>query len=58
MMLAELHSSSDELMRKIADGEWDDQIEEQLGKAIEEALSDFGPDFDEEGQPLEEAQAA
>jgi F-type H+-transporting ATPase subunit alpha len=58
MMLAELHSSSDELMRKIADGEWDDQIEEQLGKAIEEALSDFGPDFDEEGQPLEEAAAA
>src|SRR2546423_3845364 len=29
MMLAELHSSSDELMRKIADGEWDDQIEEE-----------------------------
>jgi hypothetical protein len=58
MMLAELHSSGDELMRKIADGEWDDQIEEELGKAIESALSDFGPDFDEEGQPLEEAAAA
>src|SRR4051812_2747595 len=58
MMLAELHSSGDELMRKIADGEWDDQIEKQLGEAIESALSDFGPDFDEEGQPLEEATAA
>jgi len=58
MMLAELHSSNDELMQKIANGDWDDSIEEQLGKAIEGALSDFGPDFDEEGQPLEEAQAA
>src|SRR3954449_12453283 len=58
MMLAELPSSSDELMRKIADGEWDDQIEEQLGNAIAEVLDDFGPDFDEEGQPLEEAAAA
>jgi len=58
MLLAELHSSSDELMRKIADGEWDDDIEDQLGKAIEQALEDFGPDFDEEGQPLEEAAAA
>jgi F-type H+/Na+-transporting ATPase subunit alpha len=57
-MLAGLHSGSDELMQKIAGGEWDDQIEEELGKAIEQALEDFGPDFDEEGQPLEEAAAA
>src|SRR6185437_10424208 len=58
MMLGELHSSNDELMQKIAGGDWDDSIEEELGKAIEQALGDFGPDFDEEGQPLEEAQAA
>jgi F-type H+-transporting ATPase subunit alpha len=58
MMLASLHASHDELMQKIAAGEWDDQIEEELGKGIEEALQDFGPDFDEEGQPLEEAAAA
>jgi len=57
-MLGELHSSNDELMQKIAGGDWDDSIEEELGKAIEQALGDFGPDFDEEGQPLEEAQAA
>jgi F-type H+-transporting ATPase subunit alpha len=58
MMLAELHSSSDELMRKIADGEWDDDLERQLGEAIEQAIQDFGPDFDEEGQPIEEGAAA
>src|SRR4051812_32833334 len=57
-MLAGLHSEHDELMQKIAGGEWDDQIEEELGKAIEQAIEDFGPDFDEEGQPLEEATAA
>jgi F-type H+-transporting ATPase subunit alpha len=57
-MLALLHAEHDELMQKIAAGEWDDQIEEELGKAIETAIEDFGPDFDEEGQPLEEAQAA
>src|SRR5690348_15340473 len=57
-MLARLHSSSEDVMKKIADGEWDDAIEESLGNAIAEALDDFGPDFDEEGQPLEEAQPA
>jgi F-type H+/Na+-transporting ATPase subunit alpha len=56
-MLARLHSSSEDVMKKIADGEWDDAIEESLGNAIAEALDDFGPDFDEEGQPLEEGES-
>ena len=43
-------------MGKIADGEWDDEIEQQLGAAIDEAIDDFGPDFDEEGHPLEEGE--
>ena len=42
---------------KINEGEWDDNIEETLGKAIAEAIDDFGPDFDEEGQPLEEGES-
>jgi F-type H+-transporting ATPase subunit alpha len=56
-MLSRLHSSSEDLMKKIAEGNWDDSIEEQLGNAIGEALDDFGPDFDEEGQPLEEGES-
>jgi F-type H+/Na+-transporting ATPase subunit alpha len=56
-MLARLHSSHEDVMKKIAEGSWDDQIEEQLGDAIAEALDDFGPDFDEEGQPLEEGES-
>src|SRR5438105_5955764 len=56
-LLARLHSEQSELMQRIEDGDWDDQIEEQLGEAIAEALDDFGCDFDEEGQPLEEGES-
>ena len=57
MLLQRLHSEQDELMQKIAAGEWDDSMEDQLGKAIAEAIDDFGPDFDEEGNPLEEGES-
>ncbi len=57
MLLQRLHSEQDELMQKIASGEWDDSMEKQLGDAIAEAIDDFGPDFDEEGNPLEEGES-
>jgi F-type H+/Na+-transporting ATPase subunit alpha len=57
MMLQRLHAEYEELMRKIADGEWDDSIESQLGDAIAEAVDDFGPDFDEEGNPIDEGES-
>jgi F-type H+-transporting ATPase subunit alpha len=57
MLLARLHSEDDDLMQKIKSGDWDDSIEEELGKAIAEAIDDFGPDFDEEGNPLEEGES-
>jgi F-type H+-transporting ATPase subunit alpha len=53
-MIENLHSSHEDVMDKIAEGNWDDSLEEQLGKAIEESILDFGPDFDEEGEPLDE----
>jgi F-type H+-transporting ATPase subunit alpha len=56
-LLQRLHAEQSELMNKIEEGNWDDQIEEQLGKAIAEALDDFGPDFDEEGNELEEGES-
>jgi F-type H+-transporting ATPase subunit alpha len=56
-LLARLHSENDDLMQKIAKGEWEDATEDQLGKAIAEAIDDFGPDFDEEGNPLEEGES-
>jgi F-type H+/Na+-transporting ATPase subunit alpha len=56
-LLQRLHAEEEELLKKIAGGEWDDSTEEALGKAIAEALDDFGPDFDEEGNPLEEGES-
>jgi F-type H+-transporting ATPase subunit alpha len=57
MMLQRLHSEKADLMSKIADGEWDDSIEQELGDAIAEAIDDFGPDFDAEGNPIEEGES-
>ena len=52
-MLQRLHSEDADLMERIANGEWDDSIEERLGDSIAEAIDDFGPDFDAEGNPIE-----
>jgi F-type H+/Na+-transporting ATPase subunit alpha len=56
-LLARLHSEKSDLMDKIGDGNWDDSIESELGEAIAEAIDDFGPDFDEEGNPIEEGES-
>jgi F-type H+/Na+-transporting ATPase subunit alpha len=52
-LLQRLHSEESELMSTLDAGDWSDEIEQQLGKAIADAIDDFGPDFDAEGQPLE-----
>src|SRR3954462_13465968 len=56
-LLERLHADHQDLMKKIAGGDWDDSTEEQLGNAIKEAIDDFGPDFDEEGNELEEGES-
>ena len=57
MLLQRLRSEDEDLMEQIAEGNWDDSIEERLGKCIAEAIDDFGPDFDAEGNPLEEGES-
>jgi F-type H+-transporting ATPase subunit alpha len=57
MMLQRLRSEDADLMEQIGEGNWDDSIEERLGKCIAEAIDDFGPDFDAEGNPLEEGES-
>ena len=56
-LLDRLHAESGELMGKISEGDWDDSIESSLGACISEAIDDFGPDFDAEGNPLEEGES-
>jgi F-type H+-transporting ATPase subunit alpha len=56
-MRERLHSENEDLMSKIADGDWEEGTESALGEAIKDAIDDFGPDFDEEGNPLEEGES-
>ncbi len=56
-LLQRLHAENSDLMEDLADGEWEDDIEKELGDAIAEAIDDFGPDFDEEGNPIEEGES-
>src|SRR5439155_18012787 len=57
MMRERLHAEHEDLMKKIADGDWEESTESGLGEAIKDAIDDFGPDFDEEGNPLEEGES-
>ncbi len=53
-----LRSEQSALMDAINDdGQLDDEREEQLGKAIAEMIDDFGPDFDADGNALEEGES-
>ena len=56
-LLQRLHAENSDLMEDLGDGEWEDDIEKELGDAIAEAIDDFGPDFDEEGNPIEEGES-
>jgi F-type H+-transporting ATPase subunit alpha len=57
-LLDRLHADSRDLLNRIDDsGELSDEDEETLGKAVAQAIDDFGPDFDEEGNPLEEGES-
>ncbi|HET7509323.1 MAG TPA: hypothetical protein VFJ65_03660, partial [Solirubrobacterales bacterium] len=53
-----LHSENAELLSRIEEtGKLEDADEEALGKAIADFVDDFGPDFDEHGDPLEEGES-
>jgi F-type H+-transporting ATPase subunit alpha len=57
-LLIRLQSENQDLLNRINEtGELSDEDEEALGKAIAEMVDDFGPDFDQEGNPLEEGES-
>ena len=57
-LLSGLHSEQGDLMQGINEsGQLSDEDEKTLGDAIAEAIDDFGPNFDEEGNPLEEGES-
>ena len=57
-LLDRLHSEHGDFMKQVNEtGELSDEDQEKLGEAIGEMVDDFGPDFDEEGNPLEEGES-
>jgi F-type H+-transporting ATPase subunit alpha len=49
-----VRGSSSDLLGKIAEGEWSDEIQEQLEASVRQFAEDFGFDLDEEGHPMDE----
>jgi F-type H+-transporting ATPase subunit alpha len=49
-----VRSNEPDLLKKIADGDWSDETQSQVEKAVERVAEDFGYDLDEEGHPMED----
>ncbi len=49
-----VRGSEPELLKKIAEGDWEDDTVKALDGAVKQFAEDFGYDLDEEGHPLEE----
>jgi len=47
-----------DLLKKIAEGDWSDEVQSQLDQAVAQYAEDFGYDLDEEGHPLEDDEQA
>jgi proton translocating ATP synthase, F1 alpha subunit len=57
-LLDQLKTEHADLTQRIEEtGDLPDEDEKALGEAIADFLDDFGPDFDDEGQPLEEGES-
>src|SRR3954464_4542187 len=57
-MIDRLHSENKDLIDRINEtGQLPEEDQEALGKSIAQAVDDFGPDFDQEGNPLEEGES-
>jgi F-type H+-transporting ATPase subunit alpha len=57
-LIDRLHAENKDLLDRINEtGQLSDEDEEALGKSIEQMVDDFGPDFDREGNPLEEGES-
>jgi F-type H+/Na+-transporting ATPase subunit alpha len=57
-LIDRLHAENKDLLDRINEsGNLSDEDEAALGQAIQGMVDDFGPDFDEEGNPLEEGES-
>jgi F-type H+-transporting ATPase subunit alpha len=52
-----VRGNESELLKKIAGGDWSDETQGAVEQAVKRFAEDFGVDLDEEGHPLDEADA-
>jgi F-type H+-transporting ATPase subunit alpha len=53
-LLQRVHAEAGDALKKMAGGDWSDEIQQALEAVVKEYADDFGYDLDEEGQPMEE----
>jgi F-type H+-transporting ATPase subunit alpha len=51
-----VRGSEPETLKKIAEGDWGDDIQKAVDEVVKQFAEDFGYDLDEEGHPLEEGE--
>src|SRR3954449_11465935 len=56
-LVARFRAEHEDLMKKIAGGDWEDATVETVDKGVKEFADDFGYDLDEEGQPMDEGES-
>jgi F-type H+-transporting ATPase subunit alpha len=56
-LVARFHAEHDDLMKKIAEGDWEDSTVEAVDKGVKEFADDFGYDLDEEGQAVDQGES-
>jgi F-type H+-transporting ATPase subunit alpha len=49
-----MHAQHADLLKRIGAGEWSDEVQQEVQRAVSEFALDFGHDLDEEGQPLDD----
>jgi F-type H+-transporting ATPase subunit alpha len=49
-----IRGNEPELLKQIAEGNWDDDVQKQVDDAVKQFAEDFGYDLDEEGHPIDE----
>jgi F-type H+-transporting ATPase subunit alpha len=52
-LVSRMRSENSDVLEKIADGNWDDDLAEAVHAAVEEFAKDFGEDIDEDGVAIE-----
>jgi F-type H+-transporting ATPase subunit alpha len=53
-LVESLRGNAAEVLKQIAGGDWSDEVQQNLDKAVGQFAEDFGYDLDEEGHPIEE----